>query len=277
MKFSNLIINFPVISYFVLTFAVSWSGIIVISFFTGMPAPGKVFESIAPVAMLPLVLGPAIVALLFTGIIYGKKGIKILWLRIIKFKISIKFYLFALLLFPILASVALFILSSFSSDFLPKIITAENKSELIITGLSIGIILTLFEEIGWQGFALPELRKKFTVFQSGLLLGFLWGAWHFLPVLYGCGDESGRFNLQLFYPGLFFHYAGLIPFRIAMVWLYEKTESLLLGWIMHASLTSCAFFILNINNSGFTLFVYYLALAIGLWAAVSAVFIKKSR
>jgi membrane protease YdiL (CAAX protease family) len=272
MKPMEFIKNKPIICYFILTFILSWSGIIIVSFFTGIPASSKTFESIAPYAMLPLVIGPTIVSLFLIGIIYGKGEFKILFSRLLKWRLSVNWYIFALFTFPILATVILFILSQFSNDFLPNIITSDNKIDLLVTGLLSGIFLTLFEEIGWTGFALPELRKHYNVLSTGLLLGAFWGAWHFLPVFYGCGDVSGKFDFQLFYPGLFFHYAGLIPFRILMTWLYEKTESVFLSWIMHATLTSSAFFILNISKTGFPLLVYYTALSLFLWIIVLIVF-----
>jgi len=233
-----------------------------------MPAPSKIFESIAPIAMLPLVIGPTVVSLFLIAIIYGKEGFGNLFSRLLRWRLSLNWYIFAVLTLPILTSIILFLLSQYSSDFLPKIITSDNKVNLLVTGLLVGIFLTLFEEIGWSGFAIPELRKRYNVLSTGLLLGALWGAWHFLPVFYGCGDLSGKFDFQLFYPGFFFHYAGLIPFRILMTWLYDKTESILLPWIMHATLTSCTFFILNIEKAGFPLLVYYIVLSLFLWLVV---------
>lgn len=258
----------PLVSYFVLTFILSWSGVIIVSFSTGMPAPSATFESIAPVAMLPFVIGPTVVSLFLIGIIYGKKGFKNLLTRLIKWRLPFKWYAFSLLTLPVLALIILLLLSRFSNDFIPKILTVDNKIDLLLTGLSVGIILTLFEEIGWSGFAVPELRKRYSVLSTGLVLGIIWGAWHFLPVFYGCGDISGKFDFQLFYPGLFFHYAGLIPFRILMTWVYIKTESIILPWIMHATLTSCAFFILNISSTGFPLLVYYISLSLLFWIIV---------
>ena len=276
MRRLMVIIKKPIISYFILTFIISWSGIIIVSFFTGMPAPSKTFESIAPIAMLPLVIGPTIASLLLSGINYGKSGLMDLLSKLLKWKVGIQWYIFALLTFPIIASVSLFSLSLYSSDFLPNILTSNDKTGLLLTGLLVGIFLTLFEEIGWSGFALPELNKRYSVLTTGLLLGAIWGVWHFLPVFYGCGDESGNFNFQLFYPGFFFHYAGLIPFRILMTWLYKNTDSILLPWIMHATLTSCAFFILNISKTGLPLLIYYVALSLLLWISVFVVVKKRS-
>ena len=275
MKLFEIIRKRPIISYFAITFLFSWSGILIVSFFTGFPAPSKTFDSIAPIAILPLVIGPTIVSLFLIGIKYGNNGFKDLLSRLIKWRIGIKWYLFALLTLPIIASVVLALLSIYSKDFLPNIITSNNKIDLLVTGLLVGIFLPLFEEIGWTGFVTRELRKCYNVLTTGLLLGILWGAWHFLPLFYGCGDVSGKLIFQSFYPGLFFHYACLIPFRILMTWLYENTQSILLSWVMHATLTSCTVFILDISKTGLPLLVYYIALSLLFWIIVLIVINSK--
>lgn len=34
------------------------------------------------------------------------------------------------------------------------------------------------EEIGWRGYLLPVVNKRFTPFSSSILVGCLWGFWH---------------------------------------------------------------------------------------------------
>jgi membrane protease YdiL (CAAX protease family) len=50
------------------------------------------------------------------------------------------------------------------------------------TFLSTMIIVGLFEEVGWRGFALPRLQRRLDALWAALVLGVLWALWH-LPEL----------------------------------------------------------------------------------------------
>lgn len=273
----NIIKQKSVSMYFILTFIISWSGVIIMSFFMGMPTTSKQFEAIGSIALIPFLLGPAIVSIFFIGFIHGKTGFKELKSRLLKWKINVRWYVISILSVPILLSIILLILSQFSSDYIPKILTETNKLNLIVTGVLTGLIGGgLLEEIGWTGFATPILRSRFNVFKTGLITGVLWALWHILPVFWGSGDINGKLDWILFLPGFFFFFAGLIPYRILIVWLHEHTNSLIPPILMHASLTANIFFILNISPNGYPLFIYYLFFAITLWIIVWAIFNKKN-
>ena len=226
--------------------------------------------------MTPYLLGPCIVGLVLTALLDGKKGIKQLFKKLTHWRFKPKWYALCALLLPLLAMLILWFLSRFSNDYIPDILTADNKLNLVVSGLVYGIIGGgLFEELGWSGFVVPRLRQRYSVFKTGLIVGFFWGAWHFLPILWGCGDASGSLQLSMFLPGFFFHYAGLIPFRIIMVWILEQTKSLLGPIIMHATLTAFLFFIFNISKFGVPLFIYYACLALAFWMIVIYLIRKK--
>lgn len=262
----------PVLSYFLLTFLISWSGILIMSLFMGMPTTSEKFSNIGPVALIPCLLGPTIVSLLLKGRLYGRDGLRELKSRFFRWRIRIVWYLFAMLFIPVLLSVILLILSNYSTDYIPKILTESDTWQLVLTGVITGILGGgLFEEIGWTGFVVPELRKKSGVVRTGLIVGFFWGVWHFLPVYWGSGDPHGEIDWILFLPGLFSHYAILVPFRVLLVWLHDRTQSLIPVIIMHASLTTFLLFILNISASGLSLFIYYLCVAFVLWIIVALI------
>lgn len=70
----------------------------------------------------------------------------------------------------------------------------------------------------------------------------------------------------------FFVLVGQLPaYRILMVWVYERTESLLVAILMHVSLTASTFTLGPAWTSGSTLLVYDVALGAAWWLVVATV------
>jgi membrane protease YdiL (CAAX protease family) len=262
----------PIFNFFVITFIFSWSGIGIFAFKTGMPASSQQFEQTWQIAFLPYLFGPAIIGLLFIGLTSGKEGFQNLKSRFLKWKINIGWYIFAVLTLPFLVSVILLVFSTISSDYIPDIITTHDRTGLILQGILVGFFGGgLLEETGWTGFAAPKLSVRYGVFKTGLILGCLWGLWHVLPVFWGCGDEAGNINWPVFLPGLFFYFSGTLAYRVLLVWVHDRTGSLVPVMLMHMSLTASLFFIFNFPQKGFPSFLYYLVLSIALWIIVGIV------
>jgi membrane protease YdiL (CAAX protease family) len=100
------------------------------------------------------------------------------------------------------------------------------------------IVGGVFEELGWTGFATPTLlrRIRYGGLGTGLIVGVLWGVAH-LPLYYwGSGDLSGELSLALLLPAQILGW--FLPYRVLMVWAYQRTESLLVAMLMHVSLTA---------------------------------------
>ena len=259
----------PVWTYFALTFAVSWGGVLILGAPYGMPTSNDQFQRVWPVVFLPYFLGPALAGLLMTGIVSGRAGFRDLLARLTRWRVDLRWYAAALLIAPILVALSAFLLSTVSREFLPGIVTADDKVGAVVQGILVGLIFGgLLEETGWTGFAVPGLRRGRGIFAAGLTLGLLHALWHVLPTYWATGDASGRLSLTDFIPPLFF-YAGVLPaYRILMVWVYDHTESLLVSILMHASLTASAPWILLPAVSGVSLVVYYLVLTWLAWSAV---------
>jgi membrane protease YdiL (CAAX protease family) len=126
----------------------------------------------------------------------------------------------------------------------------------------------MFEELGWTGFAIPRLNRRFGALAAGLVVGVLWSAWHVLVVIWGIGDRAGAVPLAVFMvvDGL----AGLPAFRVLMVLVYDRTESLLLGMLMHASLTATALIVTPLAT-GLQLLAYGVAFAAAVWLVIGAI------
>jgi uncharacterized protein len=259
----------PALAYFALTFLISWAGVLVVVRIGhgGMPATPEQLTPLLPYAFVAMLAGPVIAGPLLIGLIDGKPGLREFRSRLFRSRVGVRWCAVALFTAPLMVLVTLLALSLVSVDFLPELFVADAKVALVFAGIAVGLVAGL-EELGWTGFAVPRLRRRHDVLTVGLLVGLLWGAWHVPVTLAGSGSPSGSLSLAIWLPPMFFYAAVLPGFRVLMVWVYDRSESLLVAILMHASLTGSALVILQPQAAGTGLIVYYLALATGLWAVV---------
>jgi uncharacterized protein len=64
---------------------------------------------------------------------------------------------------------------------------------------------------------------------------------------------------------------------VLIVWVYECTDSLLIGMLMHASLTASLPLILMPAVMGIELFAFYLILAVAPWLVVAIIALANGR
>jgi hypothetical protein len=105
---------------------------------------------------------------------------------------------------------------------------------------------------------------------TALIVGLLHGAWHFLIACWAGGSFSGG-QWTPYLLGILFFYLGALPaYRILMVWVYDRTASLFVAMLMHASL-SASTLILQPPLTGPPFFIWNLTLTGILWVVVAAV------
>jgi membrane protease YdiL (CAAX protease family) len=271
MHMERVIHRHPVLLYFALTFAVSWGAVIAIVGLSNFPLTPRSSSTLLPFVVMAMVIGPSASGLLLTAIGYGRDGLREIAMRFLKWRLDARWYFIALLTTPIMASIALIALVPRSPRFMPGIIVSDAKIQLILSALLAGVVAGVFEEIGWTGYAVPRLRRRYGVVRTGLIVGVLWGAWHYIVAVLGSGTESGEFSTLLFLPQIFFYVAVLPAYRVLMVWVYDRTQSLLVAMLMHASLTGFVLFILMPEEtSGLLLLSWYTLFAALLWSVVAA-------
>lgn len=273
--FRTSIKQYPVLSYFTLTFGISWGGMLLIIVGHGrIPSTPEEIASIFPMAYLTTVAGPSLAALLLTGLVGGRAAFRELAARLVKWRVGIRWYAVAFLAAPLSVNATLLALSRVSSAFLPGFVnTTDGASGVIPMSLGVVIALSLFngfvEELGWTGFAIPRMYRQYGVFTTGLTVGFLWGAWHFASNMALSSGSSAPVPFALFMAVLLFSF--LPPFRMLMVWVYDHTESLLVAMLMHASLDAFWLIATPPGMTPVSLVVWYLAWAALLWVVVTVV------
>ncbi len=270
----------PVVAYYTLTFLISWGGLLwVIGGPAGLPArPGEA-ERLMPFAIPFMLLGPSIAGVVMTGLTDGVSGYRELFARLRTWRVDLKWYGVALLLAPVVFVAVLAGLSLSSPVYLPGIVTTSDKTSFLAIGLASALMVGFFEELGWTGFAIPRLRRSYGVLRTGLLVGVLWAVWHLLPVdLWGGGASAGEIPLGLFITvnGFGLLIGQLPPFRMLMVWVYERTDSLLVAVLMHTSLAASTFILGPIGITAWPLLIYGFAVAVAMWLMVGLVAMTSS-
>jgi membrane protease YdiL (CAAX protease family) len=261
-----------VLIYYALTFAISWGGILLVIGGPGaIPATSEQSTKLLPVAILVMLVGPSVAGLLLTGLVDGRAGFRELLSRLYKWRAGIGWYAVALLTSPVLATLILLALSLLSPDFLPAIFTTNDKASLMLIGIVVGLVVGIFEEIGWTGFAIPRLRLRYGALTTGLIVGLLWAAWHCFVYFWGSGDSSGTFSLAIFLPEFLFLVTVLPVYRVLMVWVYDHTQSLLVAMLMHAIHTAGTTSILVPQVTAVSRVIYYFIFAAALWVIVAVV------
>ena len=118
------------------------------------------------------------------------------------------------------------------------------------------VLIAIGEEYGWRGFLLPRLMKKFSVFHSSIILGLIWGIWHFPAYLIGTGVPLNM-NFLVFL-------LWVVLGTLFISWIYFFTQSVLTSILVHIS-ANAAFNYLFIlpeftgNMSTFWWFILYLS------------------
>jgi membrane protease YdiL (CAAX protease family) len=254
----------PLPTYFALTFTISWGAILLVVGPGGIPVAREQLWMLG----LAMLLGPSAAGILLTGLTSGRAGLRGLLSRLLKWRVGARWYAVALLTAPLSTGAVLLALSLLSTEFVPAMFTSDHKATLVLAGVGAGLLVGLSEELGWTGFAVPRLRLRDGVLGTGLMVGLLWGAWHFL-LFWESDSFSGAFSLALLLGRLF---SWLPAYRVLMVWVYDRTGSLLVATLMHVSLVASTV-IVEPPLAGEGLLTYILVRAAVLWvlAAVVAV------
>ena len=265
----------PVLSYYALVFAISWGGILLVIGGPGaIPGTRDEVETLMPFALLTLFAGPSVAGLLLTGLVHGRPGFRDLFTRMTRWRVDVRWYAVALLTAPLLVTAVLLALSLTSLEFLPRLLTASDKTTLLLFGIGWGLVGGgLLEELGWTGFAVPTLMLRYGVFGTGLVVGLLWGAWHYLIALWAIsGTTPGAISPSIFLPALIFYVGSLPAYRVLMVWVYDRTGgSMLLAMLMHASFSASMLTLEPLGLAAVPGSIWALVLAAAWWAVVGAV------
>lgn len=131
-------------------------------------------------------------------------------------------YVPALLLMPFLYGVAYALMR-----LLGRALPAPEISLVTAAALfALYVVAGAGEELGWTGFALEPMQRRWGALPSAITLGVLWAAWHVIPYAQA-GHSTAWIVWQCVYT---------VALRVLIVWLYNHAGgSVLTAILLHAT------------------------------------------
>jgi len=244
--------------FFFLTYAMTWVCFITVVMISQGPGPTAPARALAGGFLLLLgTFAPSLVALGITARAEGREDVRALLRPIVEWRVGTPWYLFAIGYLPaIKLSVAL--VHRVLTGSWPRFGT--EPWYIIVVAIAISTPFQAGEEIGWRGYALPRLARRFGFARASILLGLIWSCWH-LPIFFLRGaDKYGQsfpvWTLQV------------VALSVAITWLYAHTNgSLLLTMLMHSAVNQTVGLVPSANANPGNPFALSVSLVMWLTAA----------
>ena len=226
----QLMRSYPLSSFFILAFVFSWFWELAIVFPLHVPFP---FDGI-----LMTIFGPTLAAFIMAAITEGKTGVVTLLRRYVRWRVGLPWYIFALLVIPVLLFLGVLLFAGGFADFHAP--TISFLQTYLVTYVAIFFAGGPFgEEPGWRGFALPRLQQRSGPLMGTLILAVLWALWHLPIFVFLPGYNGTASGFSGFLIGFGGFTIAVIAFAIIFTWVFNNTRgSLLLVILLHASINT---------------------------------------
>jgi membrane protease YdiL (CAAX protease family) len=243
--------KYPIAWFYLLAFGISWLGMISIVLASRGIAP---FDS--PYFQFMSIffdIGPALAAVIVSQVAHGKTGVQDLNKGLLRWRVGLVWYIVA-----VLGPAVLLIASQLITKLLGLPVTITTPpivlSPYVIFGVAISFLANTCEEIGWRGFALPHLQKRYNALLATLIVGMLWGLWH-LPLVFLVGNPMSE--------SPFLWFIIIVANAFIYTWVYNSTKgSILLVALFHGSLNIFGAFIPGVSPIAYALLNCVVAIAL---------------
>lgn len=230
--------------FFFLTFSCSWllwgAAILFGRDISQMPTP--ILFALAGAA-------PAMTAVYLTYSAKDKAQIRDFWDRAFNFRRpKVRWLFFSLILPPALVLISGFIDSLLGGRGFQLEARFQTNYSLLLTLA----VFTLFfgplpEELGWRGYALDGLQRRFSPLKSSLILGAVWTLWH-LPLFFIPGSYQN--SLAFGSPDFYLFLVDKLFQSILITWIFNKSSRSTLTAILFHFAVNFSGEMLNLDERG---------------------------
>jgi len=252
--------RFPLVSFFVLAYAVSWAYWVPLLALGYRVAPGSATTH------FPGLLGPAVAACVVEGAIHGKAGLRALLGKLVLVsRPRWRFCLYSLSPMAFLGGA--FLVMALRGVPVPGPAEFARFSGLPEIGLPAVVLLVFLvggcgEELGWRGFALQRLQRRFGPLGGALVLALFWAGWH-LPA-FGFIQTYRDMTVPMILGGFLF---GLACGSVVLARVAHQTA----GSVLAASLWHAAYNLTSATAAGGGLVAGFTTMCVVVWALVLTV------
>lgn len=202
--------------------------------------------------MILLILGgagPSIIGLALVFLTYDREKRRDYWRRCFS-RISLFWWLVILFIFPLIFALSILVDRALGGSN-PGMTQLQ---DLIANPIMLPMVILmgflsgpLSEELGWRGYALDPLLKRFGTLGGSVILGIIWGVWH-LPLFFMPATWHGQMGFQL--AGFWTFLVMSIGLTLIMTWVYRSTNrSILSAVCLHFASNFTANLLLPVSNN----------------------------
>lgn len=127
---------------------------------------------------------PGVVAILLVLLASGKSGVSQLFRPLRTWRVNVVWYMFALAFPAVLFYAGKTIDMLLGNVYTVKAPVADVPAAMIPFVIIFALPGVLAEELGWRGFALPRLQRKYSALRASVVIGLVWGIWHIPSLIY---------------------------------------------------------------------------------------------
>lgn len=177
--------------------------------------------------------GPLVSALILLYAEGGLKAIKTFFKKCLQFRIKPLYYIIAIGLSVLTTALVHYYPNIMGLRLLPNnYFPVEADLPLVLVFIIYIFVMFLIgggqEEFGWRGYILDPLQDKIGLIKASLLIGLLWGLWHY-PLWLMPGESH-----------VYYSFIGFVLFAISFsvmigIMYQVSGKKMVIAWVMHAA------------------------------------------
>ena len=219
-----------------------------------------------PTSTPMVAFGPGLAALIVAAVVAGRQGIGVLVKQLGHWRVHPLWYVIAILgpfVMTSLAAASVVATGAPSPDWW----VYTDWPGLLVTLASTIVMVGIFEELGWRGFALPRMQRDRTALWAAIVLGVIWSLWH-LPELISNPTEREAVPFLI----------AVLAWSVVLTWIYNSTRgSLLIVILFHAAINTALRFLMPTFEARYYALAWWAVAGMSILAAVAVIILAGSQ